>query len=60
MSAPSKCPDCRADLTEDSDEICTCPDDVFWARLLGGDDPCAPGRDWPAAAFGSLAVGATR
>jgi hypothetical protein len=28
------------------------PDDVFWRRLLGDDDPCAPGKDWAAAAFG--------
>lgn len=26
-------------------------DGEFWARLLGDDDPCAPGKDWAAAAF---------
>ena len=26
-------------------------DDEFWGRLLGDDDPCAPGKDWVAAAF---------
>jgi hypothetical protein len=36
------------------DEGCYCPDDVFWGRLLGDDDPCAPGKDWVAAAFGPL------
>lgn len=36
------------------DEGCYCPDDVFWGRLLGDDDPCAPGKDWAAAAFGEL------
>jgi hypothetical protein len=36
------------------DEGCYCPDDVFWARMLGYDDPCAPGKDWAAAAFGEL------
>ena len=35
-------------------EGCYCPDDVFWGRLLGGDDPCAPGKDWVAAAFGEM------
>ena len=34
------------------DEGCYCPDDVFWRRLLGDDDPGAPGKDWAAAAFG--------
>jgi hypothetical protein len=34
------------------DEDCYCPEDVFWGRLLGDDDPCAPGKDWVAAAFG--------
>lgn len=33
------------------DEGCYCPDDVFWARMLGDDDPCAPGKDWAAKAF---------
>jgi hypothetical protein len=42
--------------TEDcDDEGCYCPDDVFWRRLLGDNDPCAPGKDWAAAAFGDLA-----
>ena len=27
-------------------------DDEFWGRLLGDDDPCAPGKNWAAAAFG--------
>lgn len=36
-------------------EGCYCPDDVFWARMLGDDDPCAPGKDWIAAAFGEVA-----
>lgn len=36
------------------DDACFCPDDMFWARLLGDDDPCAPGKDWAAAAFGAL------
>lgn len=45
------CPTCGADLNED---ICVCPDDVFWARLLGNKDPCAPGKDWAAAAFGEV------
>jgi hypothetical protein len=27
---------------------------VFWGRLLGDNDPCAPGKDWAAAAFGTL------
>lgn len=40
-------PDC-------DDDGCYCPDDVFWGRLLGDDDPCAPGKDWAAAAFGEL------
>lgn len=35
-----------------SGDICVCPDDVFWGRLLGDDDPCAPGKDWAEAAFG--------
>jgi hypothetical protein len=35
------------------DDGCHCPDDVFWGRLLGDDDPCAPGKDWAAAAFNS-------
>jgi hypothetical protein len=26
---------------------------VVWGRLLGDDDPAAPGKDWVAAAFGS-------
>lgn len=37
---------------ECDDEGCYCSDDVFWARLLGDDDPAAPGEDWAAAAFG--------
>ena len=28
-------------------------DDEFWGRLLGDDDPAAPGKDWKAAAFNS-------
>jgi hypothetical protein len=28
-------------------------DDEFWGRLLGDDDPCAPGKDWISAAFTS-------
>lgn len=40
--------DCAPDCTDD---MCVCPDDVFWGRLLGDDDPCAPGKDWAAAAF---------
>ena len=32
-------------------EGCWCPDDALWGRLLGDDDPCAPGKDWAAAAF---------
>ena len=36
------------------DDICVCPDDVFWGRLLGDNDPCAPGKDWAAAAFGDI------
>lgn len=40
-------------VSRDCDEDgCYCPDDVFWARLLGDNDPCAPGKDWVAAAFG--------
>ena len=35
-------------------ELCVCPDDVFWGRLLGDDDPCAPGKDWVGAAFGEI------
>lgn len=42
-------------VTDACDEDgCYCPDDVFWARLLGDRDPCAPGRDWTIAAFGEL------
>lgn len=26
-------------------------DDEFWGRLLGDDDPAAPGKDWAAKAF---------
>lgn len=37
---------------------CYCPDDVFWARMLGDDDPCAPGKDWAAAAFGDYGASA--
>lgn len=33
---------------------CYCPDDVFWGRLLGDKDPCAPGKNWAAAAFGEV------
>jgi hypothetical protein len=51
MTAYITCPGCGADL---EDEVCVCPDDVFWARLLGDDDPCAPGKDWAAAAFGEV------
>jgi len=47
----STCPTCHANLDE---EVCVCPDDVFWGRLLGDQDPCAPGKDWVAAAFGTL------
>ena len=36
------------------DEGCYCADDVFWARMLGDDDPCAPGKDWVSAAFGEI------
>lgn len=35
------------------DDGCYCPEDVFWKRLLGDDDPGAPGKNWVAAAFGS-------
>lgn len=44
---PHVSPDCDTDG-------CWCPDDVFWYRMLGDDDPCAPGKDWAAAAFGEL------
>jgi hypothetical protein len=49
MSVPTGhvTPDCDSDG-------CYCPDDVFWGRLLGDNDPCAPGKDWAAAAFGTL------
>lgn len=36
------------------DDGCYCPDDVFWARMLGADDPCGPGKDWVEIAFGEL------
>ena len=39
---------------ECGEDDCYCPDDVFWARMLGDNDPCAPGKDWVAAAFGEL------
>lgn len=42
----------RPHAPECSDEGCTCSDDVFWGRLLGDGDPCVPGKDWAAAAFG--------
>lgn len=45
MRLPHVHPDC-------DDEGCYCPDDTFWARVLGDDDPCAPGKDWVSAAFG--------
>lgn len=44
MAEEGHAPDC----TED---ICVCPDDVFWGRLLGDKDPCAPGKDWASRAF---------
>jgi hypothetical protein len=39
------------------DQGCYCPDDVFWGRLLGADDPCAPGKDSVGSAFGEMGDG---
>lgn len=41
-----------------TEELCWCPDDAFWGRLLGDDDPAAPGKDWVIAAFGPMEEGA--
>lgn len=60
MTAEFETPQQREDrvphVADCDNEGCYCPDDVFWRRMLGDADPCAPGKDWVAAAFGPLTV----